>query len=416
MVETFLTAKQWLEQMGQTEQWLKQRGMTDHLPSCKNYAEVLSKYDRTSVEQLVAQVQDKFIKASEAVQKAVIEARGQELAFTHYDKDTKGWMVRDIGKQLYYSQSGMQKDERYLSGEENNPFVNPKVLDNIVNLALGYELTRPLNIDTYSQDSPNRISSWVFTKIGEWVVDGSLNFIEIPNLLGEYWTKGAIPGDKVTYSPSPDATPQLQPQNDLKIDRKAAIENLRISALLDEYVIIKSKWLLLDNMPITPQEKTVIQQETQLFEQSGIMKAELEKDLAAQPPVIQDQAEFEQRENQIKMFYQQTQGQSNGINGIGQYWNYGGVEQNVKDICNLVSHEIKQLREITQHPALDPSHNFSQELKNLVAEKNASAAQGEPLDPVKEQRLRELLAEQGQISCQKFRGEYIKEQDNSHTK
>ena len=223
------------------------------------------------------------------------------------------------------------------------------------------------------------------------------------------------PASKSKPQTEPPKKPQPPPQK-LKINRKEAIQNLRIAALLDEYVIIKSKWLLLDTMPITSQRKAVIRQEVQLFKQSGILKANLEKDLAKEPPI--SQSELDRREEQIEMLYSQAQSQSNGPNGIGQYWEYRGVERNVKHICNLVSHEIKDLQQITGREAKKPDHNWSPELKQLVAEKNACAA-GKSLDPEKEQRLRELLAKEGQISCQKFRGEPISQKqqpDNFHSK
>jgi len=218
MDETFLTAEQWLERIAPG---LSMELLLKHDPSGKNYVEALSKCDTASVGRLTAQVRDKFIKASEIIQKKVIEASGQELEFTHYNKDQEGWMLRDIGKQLYYSQSGMQTDERYLSGEDNNPFTNPKVLDNIVNLAMGYELTRPLAnqlyADTRSHDSPHHVSSWIFTKIGEQVAEGTLNFTEIPDYLGEYWAKGTLPDDEVTVSTPPHVNPQ--PASQPEIDR-----------------------------------------------------------------------------------------------------------------------------------------------------------------------------------------------------
>jgi hypothetical protein len=185
-------------------------------------------------------------------------------------------------------------------------------------------------------------------------------------------------------------------------DIKQATENLRIAALLDEYVIIKSEWLLLDGM-LPPAEQQIIMQEVELFKQSGKLKGELERDLTKNPPITR--GEFEKRENGIKNFYNTGKTQTRGLMGVGQYFNYGGAEQNIQHICNICAGEIQQLRTKTKHPAAEPTKQWSQELKTLVEEKNTALIQKKDFDPTKEQKLRALLAEHGEVSCQQFRGE-----------
>jgi len=170
--------------------------------------------------------------------------------------------------------------------------------------------------------------------------------------------------------------------------------------LLDEYIGIKNQWLQLDSMPLQPQVKAQLQREAQLFEQSGIMKANLRSKL---DPLSITPDEYQQKKQKIEQW--SSRGMSNFnpsmLSNNGAYWQFD-VDQNVKGVCNIVSNEITKLQELTKHPVQDSATHFPKELKTLISEKNLAQAQGQQLDPAKEQELRRLLAEQGEYSCQKF--------------
>ena len=264
--------------------------------------------------------------------------------------------------------------------------------------------------DNITQDDIDKLiiaSEYVEKKLG---YNNRVN--DLKQMLADHGVAGFIPlsqsapqGVKLKQqtSPSSQQTPQPVQGGFPDIDenvRKTAVQNLRIAALLDEYVLIKSKWLLLPESGIVPQERMAVEEEARYFEQSGMLKAKLEHDL--ENGTIVKSGELANREDEIKTCYVSVTATSQGI---GKYWRYSDTTENVKNICNLVAVEIKELRDKADGKYRNPdtANKYPQELKDLIKLKNAAIAKSESFDPLQETRLRELLAEQGEKSCTKFR-------------
>jgi len=183
--------------------------------------------------------------------------------------------------------------------------------------------------------------------------------------------------------------------------RAQALESVRISALLDEYVIIKSKWLLLPESGVSDEERRAVAHDAKLFEQSGILRAQLEQGL--RDGKIKTWEEHKKRYVAIQNLKESSKASSVGI---GKYWASTYTPGKVNHLVKLVTTEIKELRdkadEQYKQPVSDPVAGYSADLKKLVVQKNAAIDKGEQLSPAEETKLRELLAEHGKKSCEKF--------------
>ena len=160
--------------------------------SGKRYAQALAGQDQIAIEATSQKLRASFNNAAAKL--------GIELG---PNAGSQSWSMWDIGKQLYMDANPAKSNKPYVLG---NPLTNIQVQADIVDRALGYEMTKGVDVEG------KRLKSWQLTEMGRKAREDA--GIEL-NLVPDPGTQRTIPAPAAPASPEAAAVALQQAQAEL---------------------------------------------------------------------------------------------------------------------------------------------------------------------------------------------------------